>query len=315
MKQLRHFLTHVSVIFSIRLRCHPDMLQSRALTRQMSLAAMEFLVIASEYGCRTIFVEKRLDSNSEGTVNLRWYERASFACLADWCSAATKMAASEVNHLHISSSMFTSDIILQWCLSFSGNPSVRFLSLSHPDMDTPARYATFFPSLALPRLQCLSVKGYILMDDLLPFLSRHPALRILQLKSNSQSEFKFPVQQYRAQCTLPSLSSLVINYDFVPAFFSYVISPNLTFLHIHFGDTRSDTPYQTLYSLASYNRIHHISLRITINCFATNCFSLPKRPYPPCVLGLTKIQVEYRHPIYSPENFVSHGVHCSLQET
>lgn len=190
--------------------------------------------------------------------------------------------------------------------------------MTHRYADAPSHFHKFFPRLTLPGLQSLIIKGFVLMDDLLPFLHRHQHLRMLQLKSNSGKRLIFPTQQ-RARLALESLSGLVISSEFVEPFFSRIDVPRLAYLHLHLKCTTSRTSYTALRSLSSYDNLHAVSLCVSFDSHPSLCLPHPEPLYPPMLLGLTRLQLEFRDPIYDDVSFVSSlvfiGIHDKSDQT
>jgi hypothetical protein len=305
MRQLRYFLTRVSKIPSVCIRFRSRSMKDPQTEIAISMAVTEFLVLVSNYDCRFMSVCNRVGARTGGEVNRRWFRDAQRACLANWNSAAAQMAAAKVNNLHLSTSFFSSYRLLQWCLSFSGNPSVVLLTLSNLHLHGPSYYHLFFPRITLPSLQSLTINGFILMDDLLPFLSRHPHVTMLQLKTVGSEEVDLPSQE-RSRLTLGSLATLTISFDFIHAFFNYFDTPCLSIIHLHLRSTLSTTtPFDAFNMLSSLEELHSISLHISFNSHAASCIPRWMPLHPPMLHHLTRLHLEFRHSFNDTDTFVS----------
>jgi hypothetical protein len=304
MAKLRHFVTQVAKIPSIRIRFHPERIEARETALGMSMAVAEFLAFASGYDCRNMIVESRETSRTDNDVDSGWFCMAIHNTLEGWSHAATQMAASNVNSIHLCNTLFSSPMLLKWCLSFSGNPSLTSLSLSNSRPKGPSHYHRFFPHITLPSLESLTINGSISMDDLLPFLSRHPHVNKLQLKSTGFEEIFFPIKE-RARLSLESLDALTISSNFVEAFFNCFETPGLTHINLHLRSTLSRTLRTALSVLSSLDDLDSISLRITFNSHLSGCIPSELPVCPPMLLQLTNLHLEFRYPIYSPDTFVS----------
>ena len=159
MAKLRHFLTHVSKIPSVRIRFHPERIEARETALGMSMAIAEFLAFASGYDCRNMIVESRESSRSDNDIDSGWFCMAIHNTLEGWSHAATQMAATNVRSIHLCNTLFSSPMLLKWCLSFSGNPSLTSLYLSNSRPKTPSHYHRFSPHITLPSLESLTLKG------------------------------------------------------------------------------------------------------------------------------------------------------------
>jgi hypothetical protein len=302
MPKIRLLLSHMTRISRIRVRYHPDRLCSQKKSLEMGTALAEFLVLASSYGCRLISIESNLDARTEGVVDKSWFSLASYAALADWHSAAQKMAASDVNCLHLATSMFSCPQLLTWSLSMSGSTMLRSLVLDECP-GTPPHYNKYLPNLTLPSLRALTIRGIISMDDLVPFLYRHLRLELLELKSDESVVFPL----YHAHITLELLTVLSLSCEYVEPFLSIIDTPRLLSMKLFLRD--GSQPYQAFEALSAHPRLHAIAFRLMFDDDLLYCIPNPISLPAPELLDMTALEIHLVEPILE-DAFVSQRLYC-----